>query len=233
MNKDNTCVFSTSNNTKYAEQCILRLEQARQKMGGCKAYLLGSEFSDSIKIFARTRNVKTVEVGHKNGFFEKEWKYPKECYYWALAPLYFSEKYAIYIDGDVYCMKNPYLDLKEHPVESITGMTLSTTPGLTNREIFMYVKNFRMNLSVPRINSGVLYMNLPYLREQRFTDKISSLYKWSYKHGIPRKGDDSLLWVFVKSYKFPWGYLGREYNWIYSRFGEPPKNVIWYHCNKK
>lgn len=233
MNKYNTCIFSTSNNSNYAEKCILRLEQARSKMEGCKAYLLGSKFSEHIKVLAKAKNIEIIEVGHQNGYFEKEWSYPKECYYWALAPLYLKEQYAIYFDGDVYCLKNPYIDTSRFPISAISGITLNHVPGVTRKEIDMYVEKYNMNVSVPRINSGVLYMNLPYLREQNFTEKISSLYKWSYENNIPRKGDDSLFWVFVKSFKFPWGYLPKEYNWIYSRFGEPTKDVIWYHFDKK
>lgn len=233
MNKSNTCIFSTSNNSEYAKQCILRLNQAQSKMNNCEAYLIGSEFSDSLKVLAKTKKVNLIEVGHKNGYFEREWVYPKECYYWALAPILLREKYAIYIDGDVYCLKNPYLDLRKTSVDSISGITLDNIPGVTNKELKLYKNNFEIDLSIPRINSGVLYMNLPYLKEKSFTEKISSLYKWSYKNNIPRKGDDSLFYIFVKANKYNWGYLPREYNWIYSRFGNPTKDVVWYHCDKK
>ena len=232
MNKDNTCIFSTSNDSDYALQCLLRLEQARKHMRFCPAYLIGSHFSHHIKVVARTKQIKLIEVGDKNGYFEKEWEYPKECYYWTLAPLYLREKYAIYIDGDVYCLKNPYLDLETYPLNSIAGITLDLVPGVTDKEIRAYSRKYNFDTNRPRVNSGVLYMNLEFLKNINFTKDISDLYKWSIENNIPRKGDDSLFWVYVKTHDYNWTYLPQEYNWIRTRFGEPPAETIWFHNNK-
>lgn len=228
MNNSNTIVFSTSNNSDYAIQCILRLEQARKHMQNCQAYLVGSTFSDNIKTVAKAKQINIIEIGSSNSYFEKEWEYPKECYFWILAPLFFKTKYAIYIDGDVYCLKNPYIE----EVSSIAGVTLRRTPGVTEKEIMKYKQILPFDANRPRVNSGVLYMNLEFLKEKNFTQVMSDLYHWSIKKGIPRKGDDSLFWVFVKTHDWGWVYLPKEYNHIYTEFGQPEENTIWFHDNR-
>ena len=233
MDQSNTCVFSTSNNSEYALESLSRLEQARKHMHYCPAYLIGSTFSYSIKVVAKAKDITLIEVGETNPYFDKEWEYPKECYFWALAPLYIKrEKYAIYIDGDVFCLKNPYLNLEEYPVNSIAGITLDLVPGVTDKEIRLYSKKYTFDMNRPRVNSGVLYMNLDFLRNINFTKSMSDLYHWSIKQGIPRKGDDSLFWVFVKTHDYDWTYLPQTYNWIRTRFGEPPMETVWFHNNK-
>lgn len=227
MNEYNTTLFSTSDNSKYALECILRLEQARKHMGKVPTYLIGSEFSQGIKTTAKAKNINIIEVGKTNKYFEKGWNYPKECYFWTFAPLYFKTKYALYIDGDVYCLKNPYIE----EVHSITGITLRRNPGLTAKEIARYKQILPFDINRPRVNSGVLYMNLEFLREKNFTQIMSDLYHWSIKKGIPRKGDDSLFWVFVKTHDWGWGYLPIEYNWIKTEFGNPSKDTVWWHNN--
>ena len=232
MNEHNTIIFSTSNDSSYAIEAISRLELARDKSHNCTVALIGSSFSNTTKIIAKTKNVKLVEVGSEH--YPIQWDYPRECYYWTLAPDIFKNyKYAIYIDGDVYCRKEPFINLQSYPLNSLAGITLKINPGITDREISIYSNEYSFNLNTPRINSGVLYMNLEYLRKNNFTNKIKKLYEWSIRNNIPRKGDDSLLWVFVKTHDWNWTYLPIEYNWIYTLFGEPTQDVVWYHANKK
>lgn len=230
MNKYNTCIFSTSDDSDYAFQCISRLELASKIAGGCSTFLIGSHFNQAIKVIAKAKNINLIEVGEKNGYFEKEWEYPRECYYWALAPLYLPQTYGIYIDGDVYCRKNPFLDLNKYPVESISGLGTSKNPGVTKEEVNLYRKHFNYRFTRKRIQSGVLYLNLEYLRNNKFTEDFSFLYKWSIENGIPRKGDDSLLYIFIKTHSYPYGYLPMTYNWLRTSFGDPQEDVVWYHA---
>lgn len=196
---NNTAFFSCASDS-YIYRAAVSLLSIRKTLPNARLYILSKYISDNNKRFLNKHSIQYIELDLTYLFFQI-WQYPIECYYIFAGPELFYKlgfQYCVYIDGDTLCMKNPIKNIPQ--IHDIAGVTANTFDELFGPEGCKIASHFHIPNELfytPRIQSGILYMNNAALKKIHFLNKSATLYYDSWKIGHPRKGDDSLLALFL------------------------------------
>lgn len=240
------CVFGVCNQN-YISKVLVALLTAKTHNPNYDYYILTSKYNKEERRLCNDLGVKLI-LTELSSDFRKQWEYPRECFYHFKGPEIFHKlgyKYSIYIDGDIYC--NSKINLDYNLIKDIGGGELKRIKKFYYSiygNIGKKKKLFDKYEDRDRVNTGVLIYNNESLTKKKFYKKIRLLYNKLLNYGIPCKGDDSLLAVFLlQNPKIDVVGLGRNYNYITTRWGLPKlrknyytsqesviNNVIFYHC---
>ena len=174
---------------------------------------------------------------HNDFKVDRNWPYPSECFWVFRGPEIFYNmgyKFSMSVDTDTFCV-NP-LDFEEFNDIKLLGGAIRLDMFEMKRRVipapkvkaYDFVFKLENNTDVLErhfgtfnkesysMNSGVLIWNNDACNSIGFYRKIVSLFKKSKDLGFPRKGDDSLLSMFIslcdpKLFK----HLGPEWNYYY------------------
>lgn len=230
--------FCTANNS-YVPQCIVTLKTFRKHHPNIDCHILGSSFSLLMKNLMKKNNIKYFEVNLKK-YFYKEFFYPSECFYHFYAPSFFLNKgfsISVALDGDLYC--NGHLG----DIEKLAGSHFGAV-GFTKikywhslkKDLKTIRKNFHIHppaLNLKRPHSGVIFYNNHGMKKLNYFNCVSNLFDKSIKAGIPRKGDDSLLSLFVLSNpQCTIRYLPSSYNMIKNHVNSESVKIFHMNSNK-
>jgi hypothetical protein len=172
---------------------------------GVPLHVVGTKFSKSMKFLMTSNGIKYIEINLKHKF-TRQFKYPVECYYHFWGPKIFGPRgftHSVAVDGDLLCNK------KLGNVAQLAGNYIGAV-GLgpvfawkcITKDLPIYQKHMlisKIHLRQPRPQSGVLFYNNVNLQKIGFSEEVARLYGVALKLGVPRKGDDSLLSLYVIS----------------------------------
>jgi hypothetical protein len=198
-------IFSTSDN-KYAPCVLVALKIFLKRNVDFDAFVFGTKFTPEMHELFQVHHITLVEVDLSKEYF-REWKYPRECYYWSYGPDYLYKlgyTHSIYIDGDIYSNKAIYMeDLLS--IDYIGGVKMDkikdVIPEVDFHPIMEQFGVKPKDFNNHRIQTGVLFMNNKALTDDKFHDKMVNLYTESIKIDAPRKGDDSLFGLYQLHYQ--------------------------------
>lgn len=225
--KNKLCAYSTCNDA-YVPKAAASLLGIRKWNPDIPLYIIGRKFSAKSVIFLKKYDIKPIELDLSKIFY-KSWQYPVECYYLFAGPEVLLKEgfsHSLYIDGDVYCNKNPLIDLNQ--VKMFAGVSNGGSNKIFGDD---YEKISAIwpgpRAKQERLQSGVLYFNNKVLAERKFLSEIGDLFDAANKKGIPRKGDDSLfsLYQYINS-GLDYHLLPRGYNYIEKESFEKNKKLF-------
>lgn len=213
-------VFCASDNS-YVPNCVVSLLSFKKFNPQFDMFIIGSKFSNDIFSLCKHFNIKLLEI-NLSRFFHTHWDYPIECYYHFRAPIIFNKlgyQFSVYIDGDVYC--NNKFDVNWNAITHLSGVGYFTVKYFLQRIDKYNVLLNKLDISNDshfqrrHIQTGVIVYNNPNLVDFNFFHQIVSLYNSSIRLNIPRKGDDSLLALFIAmSPQLHVKYIRKVYNFI-------------------
>jgi len=200
--------------------------------------ITSSQPTDAQKELCNRNRVKILFQNLQNDFnVGSNWPYPSECFWIFRGPEIFYNmgyKFSMSVDTDTFCV-NP-LDFDEFNDIKLLGGSIRLDMFEMKRRVvpapkikaydFVFrlenntgilEKNFgEFNKESYSMNSGMLIWNNEACNSIGFYRKMVSLFKKSKDLGFPRKGDDSLLSMFISlcdSSLFK--HLGPEWNYYY------------------
>jgi len=230
-------VFCTSDD-KYVPKCIVTLLIFKNKNEGYEPFILGKTFSDRTKQVMAKYGIKNIEI-NLSGYFYKIWHYPIECFYLFYGYYVFYKMgyyFSVYIDGDVYTNKPLDIDLTN--IKYYAGVTYGPARNVITN-IDEIIKLFHLNhdcKELARIQTGIMLFNHLGLIKIDFFKKIVDIYDLCTKHGLFRKGDDSLMTVYQMVHKTEFTKLDKRYNYcITSKPNTTEDNIdmIFFHFTSK
>jgi hypothetical protein len=185
---------------------------------------------------------------HADFKVEENWPYPSECFWIFKGPEIFYNlgyKFSMSVDADTFCV-NPLQFNEFKQIKLIGGamrldmlqMKKQVVPApkvkaydfifRLEKDVTSLEKNFgSFNKESYSINSGVLIYNNQNCHSINFYKKMVDLYKKSKSLGFARKGDDSLLSMFI-SLSDPsfFKYFSPEWNYYYLFPDQNSKDIV-------
>jgi hypothetical protein len=171
-------------------------------------YIIGNSFNEKYINILKENNINYIDLNLTEVFkVEKHWPYPSECFWIFKGPDLFYEMgyvFSLSVDSDTYC--NRPLDLNWlNNLNLIAGSTKKNKItakrvilSLTDiNKIHIYFKNYNFYDKNIALSAGVLFFNNKKYVENNIFDEIVTLFNVSKENNIERKGDDSLLSLFV------------------------------------
>lgn len=237
INYNNTIFYSTADD-KYILRAATSLLTIRDYCAGAKLAILSSGISAANKNVLDELDINYYEFDLRDKFYQT-WQYPMECFYIFVGPELFAKRgynYSVYIDGDVLCASNPLNGLAGD--FDIAGATGDTAKGVFGDEWLKLRKVFNLSESEAqkdRINSGVVYFNNQKMTEMNFLAENAILFDDCIKNNLPRKGDDSLLtlWMLKNANKLSAKILASSYDFIpfygYNKWKYPIDDLVFFH----
>jgi hypothetical protein len=177
-----------------------------------------------------------------------DWPYPSECFWIFKGPELFYDmgyKFSMSVDADTYCASP--LDFKEFDqITLIGGAIRLNMPEVKNNVVpakkvkaydfiskveknkDLFKKSFgSFNKNVLSMNSGVLVYNNQNCMSFEFYQHMVDLFKKSKDLGLERKGDDSLLNLFISlNNNDLFNYFGPEWNYYYLFPNQNSNNIL-------
>lgn len=230
--KDHSRVFFCSATDNYVKHCVVTIKSFQKYYKEEDFFIIGSFFSEKSMQLMDLNNISYLTIPILKKIFHN-YTYPAECFFHFYGPKLFTElgyKWSIYLDGDLYCNKKfPMVFPKWFA--TISNGTIFDVLKKDVRGIKQVFGNFGSMKNIRRTQSGVIIYNNENLQKINFFLKIRRLYEISIKNNIPRKGDDSLLNLFVYVYqKFSPLRLPIEYNFTLKKTRSPNKIYIYHFC---
>ena len=217
-------VYCTSNQ-EYSPNCIATLLTFQEKNPDFDYYIFGKSFQKNTVALTNKNNIHYIDID-LNHLFQHKWEYPRECFWKFYIPtvLYkLGYDFCISIEGDMYCNKTLNVDWSQ--INFIAGVSRGTVKDMAVikddyekiRKVFKYSKHKHFDMQ--RIQSGLVIYHVKNTMDYYFFEKIHLIYTLSVKHDIPRKGDDSLLALFLAlNPDFTPIYLPISWNYIFSKY---------------
>lgn len=218
------CAFSTANDP-YIPSAAASLLSIRRWNKDMPLYIISSRISRKSKKLLRAHDINFIELDlHKT--FTKTWEYPIECFYLFAGPQLLLKEgftHSLYIDGDVYCNRDPLMALPLAEISAFAGVTNGTIHQILGDDYQKVSQLWPTSPAVSeRLQTGVLYFNNTFLESFNFLEKIGELFKTALAANIPRKGDDSLFALFQHAYpNLGYKQLPRTHNFITSDTASP------------
>jgi len=216
-------IFCVSNDG-YVPKCVVTLLSFRAHNPGVPLHIVGTKFSKRMKHLMKYHKIGCVEINLKSKFYRR-FEYPVECYYHFWAPKIFGHRgftHSVAVDGDLLCSKTLG---GAQMVARLSGQFIGAV-GLHKifqwKTVYNDVPKYEKHLTVyknklrqRRPQTGVLFYNNVNLEKVGFSNEMARLYKLAITAGAPRKGDDSLLSLYVITQEQPRiNYISSSYNTI-------------------
>jgi len=208
--KKNKIALFTSCTENYVNETIISFRSfLEHNPDTFDCFLIGNSFSDNSKQLLKENNINFINEDLSDVFkVEDGWPYPSECFWIYKGPktlLELGYKYSLSVDSDVYCNKNLDLTWLDE-INAISGA--EKTPSkitiidfLTNHSDINKINEiFNVRYSDTEkiaMGAGVLFYNNQNYTKYNFYEKFVELFKKSKNNGVARKGDDSLLALFM------------------------------------
>jgi len=193
------CAFTTCDRG-YFPHAVVALTAIRKWMPKLDLVVITDSISDEDQALFERYKIK-VEVTQVEGHFGTSWSYPRHCYYWfAGAEILHRLGYekGVYLDADT--LANGDLSDWIDATDTLGGVAVGPIKDILSNDIDKLESHFGPLPDSDRIQSGVVTMNFPALRQRQFLKAMSGLYDQCLSIGAPRKGDDSLLALALGRY---------------------------------
>lgn len=231
--KPRETIFYSSCNAEYFYYALTALLSVREQLPNAKLHLLCKFLTIKQKELLKNNDITFTEIDLTEEF-SKAWKYPLECYYIFYGPEFFYKegyKYAVYIDSDVLCLKNPLL--KKAP-KGISGVGAGKIEKVLGDDVQEIKKLFGLDteLKRKRVQSGVVYFNTETMSRIKLFKSSVEMYKTCLENNAPRKGDDSLFAILQAKYinKDDVTFLKDRFNYIYQRQDKSSlSDIVFFH----
>lgn len=197
-------------NDCYVARAIISLRVFHSKNNEYDMFILGTSFSESSHTIAKKYKVQLIEKNLEKYFFDLDKRpyghqYPIECFYRFYVPEALPNyDFVVVTEPDIYTNKPLSIDLREvthiagshHPSKKIKGYS----PIMNDIPKWKKSTQIQFHLDQFRVLGGISVMNVKNLRNIKFFEKITKLYKRSWDLKAPRCGDDSLMVLFQAIY---------------------------------
>ena len=192
-------------NDKYIGKAIVSLKNFESKNSEYDMFILGTKFSKTSHMYAKTYNIKLLEINLENDFIDLDKRpyghqYPLECFYRFYIPVALKNyDYTVVLEPDIYTNKK--LNINYNNVKYIAGSyelgkkinnytpIMNDIPKWNNEKVIFHLNQHRML-------GGISIFNNKNLNNFNFYNKIVNIYQKSIKLNAPRCGDDSLMVLF-------------------------------------
>lgn len=220
----------------YVPQCVITLLSFRRFYPNQPCFIVGSRFSNKSNSLMNSFQIHPILVPHLKKYFFRQYKYPVECYFHFYGPYLFKRRnfaYSVFLDGDLYCNQKFHLSVPSLAGRWFGARNYNTVGALLKRDLskirILWPSVSTRHEYRPRPQTGVLFYNNHNLCKIKYFTKIQQLYRKSYQNAIPRKGDDSLLALFIMTQnKVRFNNLSKYYNLV-ERYGSFERLGIIYH----
>lgn len=221
---------------RYAKWCLIALGCFRFHNPGYDAFLLGRFFSAKTQARAENLGVSLILVNPQlqRSFSGNKMRYPLECFAHFLTPqvLPFHYTRAVVLDGDILTCRP--LPRKMH----VPFVAAARVGNATLRSIFppAHIGRLMRTFNIPaqrfqhqRCNTGVLFLNLPALRQIQYTQTVIRLFRRAATAKAPRGGDDSLFSLFHLTHPQFVKKLHPRFNYFRPGLKIPRTKVVFFH----
>lgn len=173
----------------------------------------------------------------------KDWPYPSECFWIYKGPEIFNQlgyKYSMSVDVDTYCVQplnlNWLSDIKMiaaserrqgriYPNITVTSYGFLEQVGKVSEIEKHFSKKY--NREILAVNTGVLFFNNQACVDNKFYEGMVSLFNKTKQLGYPRKGDDSLLGMYLMLMDPQLIlHVGPEWNYYYFREEDQQNDIL-------
>jgi len=212
----NKIALFTSINANYVKYAVTSYASyEKQNPGKFDFFIITADrLTDAEDALCERSNITVIYQDLSTVFkIGKDWPYPSECFWIYKGPEIFNQlgyKYSMSVDVDTYCVQP--LNLKWlnnikmigaaerrqgrlYPNQKVTCYGFLEQVGKVS-EIEKHF-NRKYNREILGVNSGVLFFNNQSCVDNKFYEGMVSLFNKTKQLGYPRKGDDSLLSMYL------------------------------------
>lgn len=250
MNFEERIAVFTSINENYIHYASICFDTFRQYNPHLKFdffVLCKENISARSKKILHERSIKLLPLDLDAVFaVESGWPYPSECFWLFKGPVIFKNlgyRYSLYVDADTQCIQKLNLSWLKS-LDLIAGVPRGQTLYQFFKGIdkaYKLANEFEIDINfmkeMPAINSGVLFFNNTNYCTNEVYEKTVDLFLLSKEKGFPRKGDDSLLALYLSKFKPNYSCISPYWNnyFLYSFFNKVDidKSYILHHHKVK